>query len=181
VAEQLGARWGTPHSGTSCKDHGAFEVFDISYGQVRNAPDQLNLRSASCVASATLSHADPAICCRLETQGRKHSSLYVVPGQRVAYELVSGPRGNLVPVPALKTLSSLTTREVAGSSLCLVANATQSATRREHRYSVLHSKKLIHLGAPLRNRTVDLLLTMDHHRVPERSPEGLTCADTGSR
>jgi hypothetical protein len=36
-------------------------------------------------------------------------------------------------------------------------------------------------GAPLRNRTVDLLLTMDLHDAPVTAPGTLTSADTGCR
>ena len=56
-----------------------------------------------------------------------------------------------------------------------------SGTFRRVRYSVPHSKTLHYLRAPLRNRTVDLLLTMDHQSVPVAVAYGLTSADTGSR
>jgi hypothetical protein len=45
---------------------------------------------------------------------------------------------------------------------------------------VLSSKKLHELGAPLRNRTVDLLLTMDNRKVPSPQVRNLTRTNTSS-
>jgi hypothetical protein len=48
------------------------------------------------------------------------------------------------------------------------------------RYQVLCSNKPHYLGAPLRNRTVDLLLTMDHQSVPVTAAQALIRPNAGS-
>jgi hypothetical protein len=55
-----------------------------------------------------------------------------------------------------------------------------NGTFRRARYSVPCSKDASELGAPLRNRTVDLLLTMGHQHVPEIAAAPLTRQMTSS-
>jgi hypothetical protein len=48
------------------------------------------------------------------------------------------------------------------------------------RYQVLCSNKHHYLGAPLRNRTVDLLLTIDNQHVPVTAIDALNCSNASS-
>jgi hypothetical protein len=81
------------------------------------------------------------------------------------------------PGPSTAGTVRIGTVRCRGSS----AAATQNATHPKRGTRSHIRKSARELGAPLRNRTVDLLLTMDHQHVPEIASKPLTWPNACSR
>ena len=94
---------------------------------------------------------------------------------------VCARRLNPGSVPRQEPLYADLRRQNAWSQAPVLLSVCHSNATRPKEVSDFMFEKSSQPGAPLRNRTVDLLLTMYHSAVLQPQVDGLTCANTSTR